>query len=94
MNDDKMTEHDDKFGGDDKDRRAKPKYFKKKVCRFCSNRTDVNYLDTDTLRRYITERGKILPARITGACAKHQRAVATAIKRARAIALLPFVSES
>ncbi|MCL2521064.1 MAG: 30S ribosomal protein S18 [Spirochaetaceae bacterium] len=90
---DERVEHDDKFA-DDKDRRGKPKYFKRKVCRFCANRNEVNYLDTDTLKRYITERGKILPGRITGACAKHQRAVTTAIKRARALALLPFVSES
>jgi small subunit ribosomal protein S18 len=97
MSDEKISENnltDDKFGGDDKDRRAKPKYFRKKVCRFCANHTEVDYKDTDTLKRYMTERGKILPARITGACARHQRAITTAIKRSRTIALLPFVSES
>jgi small subunit ribosomal protein S18 len=80
--------------GDEKSSRgAKPKvFFKKKVCKFCTQKLRIDYKDTDTLRRYITERGKILPRRITGACAKHQRAVAAAIKRARIIALLPFVA--
>jgi small subunit ribosomal protein S18 len=67
-------------------------FFKKKVCKFCTQKLKIDYKDTDTLRRFITERGKILPRRITGTCAKHQRALAEAIKRARIIALLPFVS--
>ena len=53
----------------------------------------VNYKDSDTLRRFTTERGKILPRRITGTCAKHQRLVAREIKRARSLALLPFVTK-
>jgi small subunit ribosomal protein S18 len=73
-------------------RGGKP-FFKKKVCRFCSQKLKANYKDADTLRRFITERGKILPKRITGTCAKHQRALAAAIKQARVIALLPFVSD-
>ena len=68
-------------------------FFKKKVCRFCTQKLKIDYKDADTLRRFITERGKILPRRITGTCAKHQRAVALAIKRARTIALLPFVAD-
>jgi small subunit ribosomal protein S18 len=79
---------DDRRGG----RGGKP-FFKKKVCRFCSQKLKANYKDADTLRRFITERGKILPKRITGTCAKHQRALAAAIKQARIIALLPFVSD-
>ena len=66
---------------DDRDGRAKGKtYFRKKVCRFCANKAKIDYKDADALRRYMTERGKILPRRITGTCAKHQREVARAIK--------------
>jgi small subunit ribosomal protein S18 len=66
-------------------------YFRKKVCKLCVRKVKhVDYKDVDTLRRFITDRGKILPRRITGTCAKHQRLLATAIKRARFIALLPF----
>ena len=68
-------------------------FFKKKVCKFCTQKLKIDYKDADTLRRFITERGKILPRRITGTCAKHQRALAAAIKQARSIALLPFVAE-
>lgn len=68
-------------------------FFKKKVCRFCTQKTKIDYKDGDALRRFITERGKILPRRITGTCAKHQRALALAIKRARVIAILPFVAD-
>ncbi len=64
--------------------------FRKKVCRFCTQNVKADYKDPDTLRRFITERGKILPSRITGTCAKHQRALATEIKRARVLAYLPF----
>jgi small subunit ribosomal protein S18 len=66
---------------------------KKKVCKFCVQKLTIDYKDVDTLRRFITERGKILPRRITGTCSKHQRALAVAIKQARIIALLPFVAE-
>ena len=79
---------------DERDGRAKSKtYFRKKVCRFCANKAKINYKDVDGLRRYMTERGKILPRRITGTCAKHQRELAKAIKRARAISLLPYVAD-
>jgi small subunit ribosomal protein S18 len=68
--------------------------FKKKVCRFChSKEMVIDYKRVDILERFITDRGKILPRRITGTCAKHQRALATEIKRARMIALIPFVEK-
>jgi small subunit ribosomal protein S18 len=80
--------------GDDKSGRGKGKvYFKKKVCRFCTQKLKIDYKDSDMLRKFVTERGKILPRRITGTCAKHQRVLAAAIKRARIIALLPFVAD-
>lgn len=67
---------------------------KKKVCMFCIDKVDhIDYKDTAKLRRYVSERGKIVPRRISGNCAKHQRQLTTAIKRARQIALLPFVAE-
>ena len=67
---------------------------RKKVCNFCVDKMDyIDYKDTAKLRRYVTERGKIVPRRISGNCAKHQRQLTTAIKRARQIALLPFVAE-
>jgi small subunit ribosomal protein S18 len=79
--------------GEDRGRGKGKVYFKKKVCKFCVQKLKINYKDADVLRRFITERGKILPRRITGTCAKHQRALALAIKQARSIALLPFVAE-
>ena len=67
---------------------------KKKVCSFCQDKVDyIDYKDVAKLRRYISERAKILPRRITGTCAKHQRQLTEAIKRARHIALLPFTAE-
>lgn len=64
---------------------------KKRVCNFCVDKiTTVDYKDTGRLRRYLSERGKILPRRITGNCARHQRQLTVAIKRARNVALLPF----
>ncbi len=64
----------------------------KKVCKFCSQKIEVDYKDVPLLKQFITEKGKILPARTTGVCAKHQRLLAQAIKRARILALLPFVN--
>ena len=67
---------------------------RKKVCSFCVDRVgEINYKDVSRLRRYISERAKILPRRITGTCARHQRALTISIKRARHIALLPYVSD-
>ena len=79
--------------GEEKGARRGKQFFRKKVCRFCANKAKIDYKDADGLKRFTTERGKILPRRITGTCAKHQREVALAIKRARAICLLPFVAE-
>jgi len=62
---------------------------KKKICFMCTGK-EIDYKDIEILKKYISDRGKILPRRITGACAKHQRHVAEQIKKARAIALLPF----
>lgn len=68
---------------------------KKRVCSFCVDKaTSVDYKELPKLKKYITERGKILPRRISGNCAHHQRMVTNAIKRARNIALLPFSAES
>ncbi len=67
---------------------------KKKVCAFCQDKVDyIDYKDVARLRRFVSERAKILPRRITGTCAKHQRQLTEAIKRARHIALLPFSSD-
>ena len=65
---------------------------RKKVCAFCAdkNHTGIDYKDVNKLKRYVSERGKILPRRITGNCAKHQRALTVAVKRARHIALMPY----
>ena len=69
-------------------------YSRDRVCQFCSNKeAKIDYKDVDLLKRYIDETGKIRPRRQTGACAKHQRSVARAIKNARHIALLPFTGE-
>ena len=67
---------------------------RKKVCVYCADKNAViDYKDVNKLKRYVSERGKILPRRITGNCAKHQRALTVAIKRARHIALMPYVAE-
>ncbi len=67
---------------------------KKRVCQCCADKvTQIDYKDVSKLRRYVSERGKILPRRITGNCAKHQRALTTAIKRARHVALMPYVQD-
>lgn len=72
--------------------RKKRFYNRRKVCRFCADSSlQIEYKDPKILKHFITERGKIIPRRISGACAKHQRTLTTAIKRARAIALLPYV---
>ena len=67
---------------------------RKKVCVFCADPNQViDYKDANLVRKYISERGKILPRRITGNCAKHQRALTVAVKRARQLALIPYVVE-
>ncbi|HPD01761.1 MAG TPA: 30S ribosomal protein S18 [Eubacteriales bacterium] len=67
---------------------------KKKICIFCADKLeDIDYKDVARLKRFITEKGKILPRRMSGVCAKHQRPLANAIKRARVMALLPYKAE-
>ena len=67
---------------------------RKKICNFCAEKTDsIDFKDVAKLRKYVSERSKILPRRITGTCAKHQRELTLAIKRARHIALLPYISD-
>lgn len=75
-------------------RRERNKRPKKKVCSFCVDKVEhIDYKDIGRLKKFTTERGKILPRRISGNCAKHQRQLTLAIKRARSIALLPFTAE-
>ena len=78
--------------GDAPARRRAP-HRRKKVCVFCGKDNVIDYKDVNKLKRYISERGKILPRRITGNCAKHQRALTVAIKRARHVALMPYVTD-
>ncbi|MGN0507252.1 MAG: 30S ribosomal protein S18 [Lachnospiraceae bacterium] len=68
---------------------------RKKVCVFCADKTNagIDYKDVNKLKRYVSERGKILPRRITGNCAKHQRALTVAVKRARHVALMPYTMD-
>ena len=66
---------------------------RKKVCVFCVKDNGIDYKDTNKFKRYVSERGKILPRRITGNCAKHQRALTVAIKRARHVSLMPYVQD-
>jgi small subunit ribosomal protein S18 len=69
-------------------------YRRKKVCKFCVERIDaINYKDTKLLSQFVPERAKIIPRRISGVCTPHQRLLSDAIKKARAIALLPFTTE-
>lgn len=65
-----------------------------KTCSFCDDKIEPSYKNSDVLKGKLTERGKIVPRRVTGVCAKHQRKLATEIKRARHIALVPFVAEN
>jgi small subunit ribosomal protein S18 len=83
---------------DDKDKRPGGKMRtmkpKRKICAFCADKSkDIDYKDVMKLKRFLTERGKISPRRASGTCAKHQRQLAIAIKRARIMAMLPYVSD-
>jgi small subunit ribosomal protein S18 len=82
----------EQFDGNDRQRGGERRYFSRpKFCQFCADKNlKIDYKQTDLLRRLVTEEGKIRPRRQTGTCALHQRALATAIKRARQVALLPF----
>jgi small subunit ribosomal protein S18 len=73
--------------------RREKRVFRKKVCKFCSEKINaIDYKDTVKLAKFITERGKIIPSRISGNCAKHQRMLAKAIKKARLAAFIPYTS--
>ncbi|MDF2822478.1 MAG: ribosomal protein [Clostridiales bacterium] len=87
--DSKSYNRDDKDGNSMKRRGGGRR--RKKVCIFCTeDKSTIDYKDVNKLKRYVSERGKILPRRITGNCAKHQRALTVAIKRSRHIALMPY----
>jgi len=78
---------------DDKGGQRRRPMFRRKVCRFCADKTlKIDYKDLRTITQFVTERGKMTPSRITGNCARHQRLLTTAVKRARSVALLPFTT--
>lgn len=78
----------------EKNDRPARKKARKKICHFCADRVEaIDYKDVARLRKFVSERAKILPRRATGTCAAHQRELTTAIKRARQIALLPYVTD-
>jgi small subunit ribosomal protein S18 len=77
-----------------KAQKKKGSFLRKKVCRFCADATvGIDYKDPKGLRYFLTETGKLIPSRISGNCARHQRQIATAIKRARQLALMPYASQ-
>lgn len=87
-------QRDGKSSGQSSGQARRKLYLKKKVCRFCVDKSlKLDYKEVETLRRFTTEGGKIIPKRISGNCSKHQRMLANEIKRARAIALLPYVKK-
>lgn len=71
---------------------SKGKQFKKRFCRFCADKIEIDYKNIGLLKNYISDRGKILSSRFTGVCVKHQRILTRAIKRARNIAIIPYVN--
>lgn len=94
MADKKGTKKFNNRNNNDEDGMPRVRRIKKKVCMYCADKALViDYKDSDKLRKFVSEKGKILPRRVTGLCAKHQRKVTTEIKRARHIALLPYVAE-
>jgi small subunit ribosomal protein S18 len=95
-----MSDYDKDRGGrggkkDDKDKSARRTFFRRRrVCKFCVEKIDyISYKDTKLLSPFIPERGKIQPRRISGTCATHQRALQQAIKRARQLALVPYITD-
>ena len=79
---------------ENRDARPRGRKSRKKVCAFCAEKIEyIDYKDSARLRKFISERGKILPRRISGTCAKHQRELNTAIKRSRQVALLPYICD-
>lgn len=93
-NDSRDNRRTDNRRNDNNQRPQRVPRFRKKVCRFCHTKDlQIDYKQPEVLLKFVTDRGKILPRRITGTCAKHQRALAREIKKARMIALLPFVEK-
>ena len=85
---------DKKSGDKQQGQQRRPMFRRRKVCKFCADKIDdINYKDVKLIGPFVPERGKILPRRISGTCAMHQRKLQTAIKRARQIALIPYVTE-
>lgn len=83
----------DKKAGDKEKGQRRPMFRRRKVCKFCADKIDdINYKDVKLLHSFVAERGKIIPRRISGVCAPHQRRLTDAIKKARNIALLPFAA--
>ena len=79
---------------EDRKMKPRPRKGRRKVCQFCVDKVEhIDYKDIARLRRYMSERGKILPRRVTGTCARHQREITVAIKRARHLALLPYTAD-
>lgn len=95
MSDKKGTKrYNNRNNNNDDDSMPRQRKIKKKVCVFCVDKAFViDYKETDKLKKFVSEKGKILPRRVTGLCAKHQREVTLAIKRARHIGLLPYTAE-
>ncbi len=86
------AKRDDGEMGDGDEKRGGRGFARRKVCRFCADKNaKVDYKDQSTLKYFVTERGKIIPRRISGNCALHQRAVAKAVKQARGLALIPYL---
>jgi len=84
----------DKKGGDKAQGQRRTLFRRRKVCKFCADKIDdINYKDVKLIGPFVPERGKVLPRRISGTCAMHQRKLQTAIKRARQIALIPYVTD-
>ena len=84
----------DKKSGDKRDGQRRPMFRRRKVCKFCADKIDdINYKDIKVIGPFVPERGKVLPRRISGTCAMHQRKLQVAIKRARQIALVPYVTD-
>ncbi len=74
--------------------KLRPRKGRRKVCAFCADKVEhIDYKDVNRLRKFTTERGKIMPRRMSGVCAKHQRELAVAIKRSRQVALMPYVAD-
>ncbi len=84
----------DKKSAEKRDGQRRPMFRRRKVCKFCADKIDdINYKDVKLIGPFVPERGKILPRRISGTCAMHQRKLQTAIKRARQLALVPYVTD-